>query len=98
MSERDIVRYGLKWNGPKDWICTPMDDGYWTPWHIAAADIARLRTRLASAEAERERLREKVLAAHRRVCSVATCELDGSELHAEAFALTPRPEADDEEA
>lgn len=30
-----LTRYGLKWNGPKNFIPTIMDDGYWTPWHIA---------------------------------------------------------------
>lgn len=30
-----MPRYGLKWNGPDQPIAVPMDDGYWTPWHIA---------------------------------------------------------------
>ena len=34
----DLVRYdGITWNGlPGDPLLTPMPDGYWTPWHVAA--------------------------------------------------------------
>lgn len=35
-----LPRYGLRWNGPSQPISVPMDDGYWTPWHLA--DSARL--------------------------------------------------------
>lgn len=42
-----IVPYGIKWNGPREPIGTPMDDGYWTPWHIANAEVERLRALLA---------------------------------------------------
>lgn len=38
-----IMRYGIKWNGPREPIATPMEDGYWTPWHIANAEIERLQ-------------------------------------------------------
>ncbi len=31
-----LPRYGLRWNGPQQPLATPMDDGYWTPWHLAA--------------------------------------------------------------
>lgn len=31
-----LPRYGLRWNGPSQPISVPMDDGYWTPWHLAA--------------------------------------------------------------
>lgn len=31
-----LPRYGLRWNGPSQPITVPMDDGYWTPWHLAA--------------------------------------------------------------
>jgi hypothetical protein len=30
-----VPRYGLRWNGPQQPIAVPMDDGYWTPWHLA---------------------------------------------------------------
>lgn len=35
-----LPRYGLRWNGPGQPLTVPMDDGYWTPWHLA--DSARL--------------------------------------------------------
>ncbi|MBA1187934.1 hypothetical protein G7Z99_02625 [Pseudomonas entomophila] len=30
-----LPRYGLRWNGPQQPIAVPMNDGYWTPWHLA---------------------------------------------------------------
>ncbi|WMR34751.1 hypothetical protein QT513_08435, partial [Metapseudomonas otitidis] len=30
-----LPRYGLRWNGPQLPLSVPMDDGYWTPWHLA---------------------------------------------------------------
>jgi hypothetical protein len=30
-----LLRYGIECAGPKDPIAIPMDDGYWTPWHLA---------------------------------------------------------------
>lgn len=30
-----LPRYGLRWNGPGNPLAVPMDDGYWTPWHLA---------------------------------------------------------------
>lgn len=35
-------RYGLKWNGPEQPLSVPMNDGYWTPFHIAEASINAL--------------------------------------------------------
>ena len=32
-----LPRYGIKWNGPKEPLAVPMDDGYWTPFHLAEA-------------------------------------------------------------
>ena len=33
----DLVRYGVTWDGSPDKpLLTPMPDGYWTPWHLAA--------------------------------------------------------------
>lgn len=30
-----LPRYGLRWNGPDQPLAVPMEDGYWTPWHLA---------------------------------------------------------------
>jgi hypothetical protein len=35
----ELIRYGIEWAGPKDPIAVPMDDGYWTPWHIANQEL-----------------------------------------------------------
>lgn len=37
---KGLPRFGLRWNGPGQPLSVPMDDGYWTPWHLAnsAAD------------------------------------------------------------
>lgn len=45
-----LERYGIRWNSPTEPICTPMIDGYWTPWHVAHAEIEKLK-------AENERLK-----------------------------------------
>lgn len=37
-----LPRFGIKWNGEYEPISTPMDDGYWTPYHLAAAQNAEL--------------------------------------------------------
>ncbi|QPG61163.1 hypothetical protein HFV04_016675 [Pseudomonas sp. BIGb0427] len=42
-----LPRYGLRWNGPSSPLAVPMEDGYWTPWHLAD-----------QLKAERDRLRE----------------------------------------
>jgi hypothetical protein len=35
--ESGLVRYGVCWEGiPAHPLLVPMEDGYWTPWHIAA--------------------------------------------------------------
>lgn len=39
----NLQRYGVEWVGPREPIAVPMDDGYWTPWHIAAAQVAELK-------------------------------------------------------
>jgi hypothetical protein len=34
----ELVRYGVDWNGiPANPLLVPKADGYWTPWHTAAA-------------------------------------------------------------
>lgn len=48
-----LPRYGLRWNGPVEPIAVPMDDGYWTPWHLADAAYRR------GAEAMREAIAER---------------------------------------
>jgi hypothetical protein len=30
-----LPRFGLRWNGPSNPLAVAMDDGYWTPWHLA---------------------------------------------------------------
>ena len=40
-------RYGLQWNGPASPLSTPMDAGYWTPWHLASAENECLRAQVA---------------------------------------------------
>ena len=34
-----LPRYGLRWNGPGEPIAVPMDDGYWTPFHLALETV-----------------------------------------------------------
>ena len=50
----ELPRYGLRWNGPTDPVSVPMDDGYWTPWHLAQAQIQQARIK---AEDERDEAR-----------------------------------------
>ena len=38
-----LPRYGLRWNGPSQPLSVPMDDGYWTPWHLAQGECEKLR-------------------------------------------------------
>lgn len=38
-----LERFGIQWNGPKTPIATEMNDGYWTPWHIANDIIMKLQ-------------------------------------------------------
>lgn len=30
-----LPRYGLRWDSPATPLAVQMDDGYWTPWHLA---------------------------------------------------------------
>ena len=41
-----LNRWGLKWNGPKEFVSTLMPDGLWTEWHIADQKIKELRAKL----------------------------------------------------
>lgn len=38
-----LPRYGLRWNGPDIPLAVQMDDGYWTPWHLAK-EVEQQRT------------------------------------------------------
>lgn len=31
-----LPRFGLRWNGPEKPLAVPMEDGYWTPYHLAS--------------------------------------------------------------
>lgn len=31
-----LPRFGLRWNGPSEPLSVPMEDGYWTPYHLAS--------------------------------------------------------------
>ena len=42
-----MPRYGLQWNGPTKPLSALMDDGYWTPWHLASAENECLRAQVA---------------------------------------------------
>ena len=43
LNHPELVRYGMDWNGsPDSPLLVPKDDGYWTPWHIAASLITPL--------------------------------------------------------
>ncbi len=50
-----LPRYGLRWDGPDQPVAVPMDDGYWTPFHLAAAAaaVAADELRASSASASR---------------------------------------------
>ena len=47
-----MPRYGLRWNGPGIPLSVPMDDGYWTPWHLAEAERDTQRQQLAELRAQ----------------------------------------------
>ena len=38
-----LPRYGLRWNEPTQPLAVPMDDGYWTPWHLAVQAVREMR-------------------------------------------------------
>lgn len=48
----ELERYGIAWAGWDRPISKPMADGYWTPWHVAAAALASTATKLAEVEAD----------------------------------------------
>lgn len=62
-----LPRYGIRWNGPKTPITVPMEDGYWTPWHIAAGQVRRLWVRGDDMQRDIERLRGIIFEARESV-------------------------------
>lgn len=48
-----LPRYGLRWNGPSSPLAVPMEDGYWTPWHLS--DQLKSENRALRKDAERYR-------------------------------------------
>jgi len=45
-----LERYGIEWQGQENPISVPMNDGYWTPWHIAQLRITELEAQIRPAE------------------------------------------------
>lgn len=39
----ELPRYGIKWSGPTQPLAVPMDDGYWTPYHLAVTNQAEVK-------------------------------------------------------
>lgn len=56
-----MERFGIRWNGPQEPIAVPMDDGHWTPWHLANAEVERLSTRIADVERQRDEFAAAVI-------------------------------------
>ena len=49
-----LERYGIEWQGQENPISVPMDDGYWTPWHIAQLRITELEAKLHAPKYDKE--------------------------------------------
>jgi hypothetical protein len=47
-----LVRYGLHWRGPQEFVCKPMSDGLWTPWQEAHHALTAARELANKAQAE----------------------------------------------
>ncbi|HEY7866156.1 MAG TPA: hypothetical protein VIC51_09145 [Psychromonas sp.] len=45
-----LDRFGIEWTGPKTPIAVHVDDGYWTPWHLAHAELVELRKKNSELE------------------------------------------------
>ncbi len=77
-------RYGLRWNGPQEPLAVPMDDGYWTPWHLAQATITRQQHDLSVIS---ETLNRKVeaLAKAQRAIERKDAALDEADKHVYAY-------------
>tara|TARA_B100002019_G_C21262543_1_gene597587 strand:- start:1012 stop:1302 length:291 start_codon:yes stop_codon:yes gene_type:complete len=46
LSTTGLPRFGIRWNGDKQPIATPFDDGYWTPFHIADEIISYYQNKI----------------------------------------------------
>lgn len=60
-----LPRYGLRWDGPSQPLSVPMDDGYWTPWHLAQGECEKLRKEAVVLMAALEGI--KVAATHKSI-------------------------------
>lgn len=100
----ELQRYGLEWKSEKDFVCRPMADGYWTPWHIATEELTHLKSeveRLRGRCSELENVIAKAKAALRkhRWCGDCYPENGWPEVNeALACAQRLRAEADQMEA
>lgn len=50
-----LERWG-RGDPPHPWLLQRLPDGYWTPWHVAEAEVKRLRSEADENNALRERL------------------------------------------
>jgi hypothetical protein len=46
----DLKRYGIKWTGLNTLQHVPMEDGHWTPWHLAEETLADKNKKIAELE------------------------------------------------
>lgn len=54
-----LSRWGITWQGPESPICVPMNDGYWTPWHLAQNEIDALNHAVRAESDYVEKLKEE---------------------------------------
>lgn len=80
-----LPRYGLRWNGPQQPLAVLMDDGYWTPWHLAnqlIAEIDGLKACIASDEKKLDALLEHCDDGECAACGQIICPHgDGMHFH-----------------
>jgi hypothetical protein len=65
-----LERWGIEWNGLESPTAVPMDNGLWTPWHIATEEITRLT-------AENARLRKNISHCQGRFLNINICLSSG---------------------
>ncbi len=74
----ELVRYGIRWNGPREPIAdSTLPGGYWTPWHIAQAEISRLTAALQSARGDAKTAVRSLLVAG-SVCEAICQRIDSA--------------------